>query len=121
MDDFKIIARILAAIQAAGGQKVFNTALVDEKVVRAPAEKRDTLAVELQKSGYVDGLFIIDDINNAPTTVMWQYSHPKVTLSGLEYMKENSALQKALKEIRDDAISFATQTVGVVIANMAGR
>lgn len=121
MDDFKIIVRILAAIRTAEGKGEFDTALVDEKVIKAPTAKRDALAMKLQAEGYVKGLFVVDDIDNAPTAVMWQYSRPEVTLAGLAYISENSALQKALKEMRDDAISLAAQSVGAAIANMAGR
>ena len=63
MDDFKIIARVLAAIRAGEGQSTFNCALVDEKVVRAPIEKRDALAIKLQNEGLIDGLFVVDDVD----------------------------------------------------------
>lgn len=120
MDDYKIIARVLAAIRAGEGQATFNCALVDEKVVKAPAAKRDVLAIKLQKEGLVDGLFVVDDIDNQPfPVVMWEYSHPTVTLAGLEYIDTNSALKKALQEMKEAGISFAAQAVANVITNMA--
>lgn len=119
MDDFKIIARLLAAIRASEEQQTFNCALVDEKVVKAPDAKRDSLAIKLQKAGLIDGLHIIDDIDNQPyPVVMWQYSNPVVTLEGLEYIQTNSPLRKALQEIKDEGISFAAQTIANMLTNM---
>lgn len=119
MDDFKIIARLLAAIRAGEGQQPFNCALVDEKVIKAPEAKRDALAIKLQKSGLIEGLFIVDDIDGQPRpVVMWQYSSPAVTLSGLEYIDSNSALKKAIKEIKDAGIAVAAQTIANVITGL---
>ena len=49
MDDFKVIARLLAAIRASGESPVFDVALVDEKILKTTAANRDLLAVKLQK------------------------------------------------------------------------
>lgn len=122
MDDFKIIARLLAAVRVGEGQKVFDCALVDEKVMKAPAAKRDSLDIKLQKEGLIDGLFVVDDIDNHPfPVVMWEYSHPTVTLAGLEYIETNSALKKALQELKEAGISVAAQAVANVITNMATK
>ena len=120
MDDFKIIARLLAAVRVGEGQKVFDCALVDEKVMKAPAAKRDSLAIKLQKEGLIDGLFVVDDIDNQPLpVVMWEYSHPSITLAGLEYIDTNSALKKALRELRDIGAAVAGQAIAATITNMA--
>ena len=120
MDDFKIIARLLAAVRVGEGQKVFDCALVDEKVMKAPAAKRDSLAIKLQKEGLIDGLFVVDDIDNQPLpVVMWEYSHPSITLAGLEYIDTNSALKKARRELRDIGAAVAGQAIAATITNMA--
>ncbi len=119
MDDFKIIARLLAAVRSCEGQPTFNCALIDEKNVKAPAAKRDNLAIKLQKAGLIEGLFIVDGIDSqtAPA-VMWEYSHPAVTLAGLEYIETNAPLRKALQEIKDAGIALAAQTIANTLANM---
>ena len=115
MDDFKIIVRLLAAIRASETERTFNPALVDEKVLRTTAAKRDNLAIKLQKAGYVDGLITTEDIDNAPLEVLWNLSKPEVTLSGLEYLQENKAVKKAGQEIKNAGISFASQTIASIV------
>lgn len=120
MDDFKIIAQLLAAVRIGEGQKVFNCALVDEKVIKAPAAKRDSLAIKLQKEGLIAGLFVLDDIDNQPyPAVMWEYSHPEITLAGLEYIQTNSALKSALRELKDIGVTVAAQAIAAAISTMA--
>lgn len=119
MDDFKIIARLFAAIRAGEGQKTFNCALIDEKIIKAPAEKRDGIAIKMQKAGLIEGLFVVDDIDNQPyPVVMWEYSNPTVTIAGMEYISNNSTLKKVLQELKDSAISLAAQTIANTITNM---
>lgn len=119
MDDFKIIARLLAAVRAGEGKAAFNCALVDEQAIKAPNEKRDALAIKLQKAGYLEGLFIVDDVDSQPhPVVLWEYSRPAVTLAGLEYTETNAPLRKALQEIKSGAVAAAAQTVAKVLTNM---
>lgn len=115
MEDFKIIVRLLAAIQASEESPVFNTALVDAKVLHTTEAKRDGLAIKLQKAGYIEGLITTEDIDNAPDAVLWGMSKPSVTLAGLEYMQENSAVRKAVDELKQTGIQIAAQTVAAVI------
>lgn len=119
MDDFKIIARLLAAIRTGEGKPTFDCTLVDEKIMKAPAVKRDNLAIKLQKAGLVEGLFIVDDIDNQPyPAVMWEYSNPSITLKGLEYIQTNSPVRKALQEMKDAGISLASQAIANTLTNM---
>ena len=119
MDDFKVIARLLAAVRSCERQPSFNCALVDEKNMKAPAAKRDNLAIKLQKAGLIEGLFIVNDVGNQTVpAVMWEYSHPAVTLAGLEYIETNAPLRKALQELKDTGVSLAAQTIANTLANM---
>lgn len=119
MDDFKIIARLLGAIRAGEEDGVFNVNLVDEKVLKTTAKKRDSLAIKLQKKNYIDGLLTTEDIDNMPEPcVLWAYSHPTITLDGLEYIATNAPLQKAMREIKEAGISLAAQIVSDAISSM---
>ena len=119
MDDFKIIARLLAAIKASEESPVFDVALVDEKVLRTTAVKRDILAVKLQKAGHIEGLVIIDDVDNQKVPfVAWNVSKPYITLEGLTWMETNEPLRKAVKEVKESGISFAAAMVNNIIQRM---
>ncbi len=64
MDDFKVLARLLAAIRAAESLPRFDVALVDPAVLQTTAVKRDRLAIRLQKEGYVEGLCAVDGLDS---------------------------------------------------------
>ena len=119
MNDFKIIARLLAAIKASEESPVFDVALVDEKVIKATAKQRDNLAIKLQKAGYIEGLTVIDDIDNQTVPyIAWNQSKPAITLSGLEWMDNNDSLKKAVKEIKEMGTSVAAKIIGNIIQGM---
>lgn len=115
MNDFKIIARLMAAIQASEETEVFNEAFVDERVLETTAKTRDNLARKLQRAGLIEGLVTTEDIDNAPFKVLWKLSKPSVTLAGLQYMQENSAFRKAWDELKDASIQNVSQTISAVI------
>lgn len=70
MDDFKTIARIMTAIKASEGKTVFDTVFVDERIIKAPAADRDRIALKLQKEGLIEGLYVIDGIDNQNVPVV---------------------------------------------------
>lgn len=117
MDDFKTIARLLAAIRAGERGPAFNTALVDERVLKTTAENRDALARKLAKAGYIDGLYIVETLDEGPNVILWEESHPEVTMKGLEFMQQSEPLHKAIQELK----SVAAQTAAAVIANQLGK
>lgn len=117
MDDFKIIVRLLAAIRAGEEHEVFNTALVDERALKATPAARDALARKLQREGYIDGLYIIETLDNGPDTILWEQSHPSVTIKGMEFMRNSEPLKKAAAELRNAAV----QTAAAMIANQIGK
>lgn len=63
MDEFKAIAKLLAAIKAREGKPVFCQSLVSEEALCMTEEQRDKAALLLQKNGYIEGLRIIDGID----------------------------------------------------------
>ena len=118
-NDMHTMARILAAIRANEGNLVFNTSLVDEKIIKADAKTRDWIALQLQKEGYIEGLFVIDDIDNMERPyIMWDASTPHLTIKGIEFINENQPLRKAMKEIKDVGVAVASQTLSNTINNL---
>lgn len=119
MTDTKTIVRILAAVRVEQGRPVFNVSTVSEQVLRTDEATRDRLALMLQKEGYIDGLYIIDGIDNvAQPFIHWPASHPALTMKGTEYIENNSAARKAIEEIKQAGISAAAQIVANAIMEM---
>lgn len=117
MDDFRVMARLLAAIKASEEQRSFSTSMVSPKALKTTEEIRDSVAIKLQRSGYIDGLFIVDDIDNMPyPVVMWNASNPTITVKGLEFMQTSSPLRKAGAEIKDIAEDIAAKTVAECVS-----
>ena len=114
MDDFKAMAKVLAAIKGSEGLPVFNMALVSEAALGMPEAERDKAARRLYENGYIDGLKVIDGIDGQRVPfIYWPGSKPSVTLKGLEYMEECKPLKKAFKALR----AMGTQIAAQVIAN----
>lgn len=114
MDDFKAMAKVLAAIKGSEGVPVFNMALVSEEALGMPEAERDKAARRLYENGYIDGLQVIGGIDEHRVPfIYWPGSKPSVTLKGLEYMEECKPLKKAFKALRD----MGTQIAAQVIAN----
>lgn len=119
MDDFKVMARLLAAIKASEELRSFSADMVSPKVLRTTEAKRDSIAVKLQRSGYVEGLSIVDDIDNAPyPAVMWGASSPTVTIKGLEFIQTCSPLRKAGAEIKDIGENIAAKAISSAMSDM---
>ena len=119
MNDFKIIARLLAAIRASEESPVFDVALVDEKVLRATEVQRDILAVKLQKAGYIEGLYIVDGVDNQTVPhIFWERSKPSVTLEGLTWMQTNEPFRKAVEELKQAGITAAAGAISNIIQGM---
>lgn len=119
MDDFKLIAKILAAILASENNEVFNCSLIDERTLKTTAEYRDNLILKLKAAGYIDGLYIIDGIGNLDKPViMWDSSKPSVTLAGMEYMKTSQPLRKAIEELKAANVAVASQVIANKLSGM---
>lgn len=107
MEDFKIIYRILNAIIAYEKAEEKDLIRFSPEVLKTTAENRDRLITKLVKDGYVDGMTIISGIDNAPAPViLWHSSNPTITIKGMEYLEQNSMMQKA-KHIARDIIDIA--------------
>lgn len=108
MDDFCLIAKLLAAIKSTEDDERFNVLLVDEKTLKTTAAHRDMLAYKLKQAGYIDGLCIIDDVNGMSRPgVLWERSKPYITIAGMEYIQNSDPLKTAVNSLKDSAIGIA--------------
>ena len=50
MEEFKLMARLLAAIRASEEKEIFDLNLVSEQVLKTTVRKRDKMTMKLQKA-----------------------------------------------------------------------
>lgn len=102
MEEFKAMAKVLAAIKAGEDSTEFNLALVSERALGITEKQRDKAALLLYKNGYIEGLHIIDGIDGQRVPLIcWEASRPAITLQGLEYIEECKPLKKAFAALRE--------------------
>ena len=95
MEEFKLMARLLAAIRVSEDKEVFDLNLVSEQVLNTTARPRDKMAMKLQNAGYITGIVKLDGIDNLEEDIiMWNESKPEVTIKGLEYIQNSEPLRK---------------------------
>lgn len=118
MEEFRLMARILAAINASEKEEQFNLSLFDAKVLKTTEHDRDRMLIKLQKEGYVSGMHIEDGVDNARPFVIWGLSDPSITIKGLEFINNDSELCKAIDAMKSISISAAAQTVANAMLRM---
>lgn len=95
MEEFSIIYRFLKALRGMMDKDEINLEAIGPEAMRTTRGKLDALCIMMQKNGLIEGLRLTQfDGMNKPV-IMWDSSCPQVTLKGLEYLEENSLMQKA--------------------------
>lgn len=103
MEEFTIIYRILRELRAAMDCEEEDPNRLNPERLKTTLEKRNSLLLLLEKDGYISGVHSIAYIGDAAPIVTIP-PMPRITLKGLEYLQENTMMQKAaraLKGIRD--------------------
>ncbi len=92
MDNFKTIYRILRYLEKAMDYDEADLDFISAKSLNI-SERRWVMIMEmLAKEGYVDGIQVKRAVDG---DVALSVSGLRITLRGLEYLKENSAMKKA--------------------------
>lgn len=98
MDDFKILYRILRAVYDAMEYEEFDYHTISAETLGISKRKRDALLMMLIDKGYIKGIQATTVLSG---DIVFSFSkHPMITLDGLEYMHENSAIQKAARAVK---------------------
>ena len=119
MKDFKDMAKLLSAIKASEDKPVFNVALVDERVLKMTTKERDKYAYRLFKENLIEGLYIIDDIDNqTEPLIIWERSKPRITIKGLEFMQNNDSIRKAVQELKNEGLTIAATLLSNTIQSL---
>lgn len=92
MDNFKIIYRILRYLEKAMDYDKADLDFISYAKLGITEQRWVAIMEMLVKEKYVDGINIKRSLDGETAVSI---SSPRITLRGLEYLKENSLMQKA--------------------------
>ena len=92
MDNFKVIYRILKALEAAMDCDEFDMDMISPEKLGITQNRWVALMRQLSQSGYVDGISVSVSADGIPTVSV---SNPCITIPGLEYLENNGLMKKA--------------------------
>ncbi len=95
MDNFKVIYKILKYLESAMDYPGMDMKPIRHEALGITKERWDALIKMLIDNGYVEGATIEEHIAYEYPVV--ELDSPRITLKGLEYLHENSTMQKVMK------------------------
>lgn len=99
MDNFKIIYKILRELERNMGNEQFEIYHISAEKLKIPYEKWEQLIIMLSDSGYISGVVVTQDIDDMFRHIA-EPIHPYITLKGLEYLANNTFMEKAKEVLR---------------------
>ena len=97
MDNFKIIYKILRYLESTMDYDEIDADMFRANHFKVSEERWVRLLEMLTISGYIDGLTVKRSMNG---NAMMNITLPRITLKGLEYLQENSLMQKAERLVK---------------------
>ncbi len=101
MDNIKIIYQILKALEEAMDYETFDFRRISEERFGISKPRLWAILKMMKDRGLIEGIFFEEDASgNLYPSISWV----RITLAGVEYMEENTAMKrvaKALKGIKD--------------------
>jgi hypothetical protein len=104
MDNFKIIYKILKALEAALDYEEFDTDEISCEKLKITYTRWANILIILFENGYITGINVRNVLGSKQPQI--KINNIRITLKGLEYLQENSVLKKAgeiIKGIADIA------------------
>ena len=93
MDEFQIIYKILTKLKHAVYIDEFDIEMIDHTLYDILKVAWERLLYMLQNDGYIEGLVFMQSFNDYSPRLACPPT-PRITLKGLEYLKENSMMKK---------------------------
>ena len=101
MDDFKIIYRILKAIQNYETAEIKTLEHFMPDILKTTKENRDRLILKLIDAGYVTGFRVVQEIDGLESpAIIWESSNPSITIKGLEYLEDNTMMKRVKETLK---------------------
>ena len=89
----RTIYRILKTLLKYAGRQDFSNELISAKELRVSYEEWSYIMILLQKSGYIDGVVYTQGFSQRFPEIV-DIRSVGITLSGIEYVEENSTMKK---------------------------
>lgn len=94
MDNFMAVYKILSALEKAMDLPSFNAEMISPKLLGVSKERWKKYIEMMADVGYIKGVEIENYISGDMSV---NIDSIKITLKGLEYLQENSAMRKAYR------------------------
>lgn len=89
-----MIYKILRELEKNMGNENFSVHSISPEQLKISFEKWEQLLILMQDEGYIKGLILSQDLQNAFRHIT-EPIKPQITIKGLEYLANNSTLAKA--------------------------
>ena len=94
MDNFKAVYRILSALEKAMDVPDFDTAQISAEALGISKQRWSRYLEMMEDAGYIKGVKISKYITG---DIAVEFADVRITLKGLEYLQENSIMQRFYK------------------------
>lgn len=98
--ELRTVYKVLKRIHAAEQLEETDPAMFAPEVFDIDAEQRDRIMAMLQAEGLIDGVIVRKYVGQRRETVLIDWQALEVTLKGLQYLEENSAMRRAAEEAK---------------------
>ncbi len=97
MNNFIAVYKILSALEKAMDLPTFNAEMISPKIIGVSEERWKKYIEMMADVGYIKGVEIESYVSG---DIDVDIENIKITLKGLEYLQENSAMRKAYKVVK---------------------
>ncbi|MEI1255984.1 YjcQ family protein [Blautia sp. JLR.GB0024] len=99
MDNFKSIYKILRELERNMGNEQFEIYQVSADKLKIPYERWEQLLIMLLDNDYISGIVVSQDLEDKFRHIA-EPIQPYITLKGLEYLANNTFMEKAKEVLR---------------------
>lgn len=98
--ELRTVYKVLKRIHAAEQLDETDPDMFAPEVFDIDAAQRDRIMAMLQAEGLINGVIVRKYVGQRRETVLIDWQALEVTLKGLQYLEENSAMRKAAEEAK---------------------
>lgn len=99
MNDLQMIYRILKILENAMDSDGFDASQISAERLKISENRLKKLLIQLVKNGYVEGIHVVGSLESITPSVRIE-PNATITLKGLEYLSENSAIAKVANTVK---------------------